>query len=101
MTRAIRRFILAVSAALAIAAGATAMHTDYARRPLVAEVPYGADIGRETSCGSLRFRYGVEHSVWKGGVRDGHDQAVEPHLAAMRAILRRIQTLTDQGRCGG
>lgn len=101
MTRAPRRFILAVSAALAIAFAAYAQHTPYANQPLVAEAPYGADIGRETSCGVLRARYQIDHNVWRGGVKDGHDQAVEPHLIAMRMVLRRLAWLESRGRCGG
>lgn len=96
------RLVLVVSALALLAAFAVAQASSYARQPLVAEVaPYGAEIARETSCGSLRIRWTQELSVWKGGVRDGHDAMVEPHLNAMRAILRRLQALDDQGACGG
>jgi hypothetical protein len=100
------RLVLAVSAVLLLAAFGIAQATDYANTPLLPDpaVDRQADldaVARATGCGDLRQQYVTNHMVWKGGVRDGHDAEVEPNLEAMRVILRRIQTLSEQGRCGG
>jgi hypothetical protein len=100
------RLVLAVSAVLLLAAFGIAQATDYARAPLLPDPAVDMEaevvqVARATGCGDLRLRYTVEHSVWKGGVRDGHDAEVEPQLELMRHILRRIQALSEQGRCGG
>lgn len=100
MTRA-TRLVLAVSAAGAIAAGAYVQLLPSVRQPLVAEAPYGADIGRETSCATLRQWYAPHYNVWRGGVKDGHKTQVKPERLAMEAILERIGWLEERGRCGG
>jgi hypothetical protein len=98
----VTRLILAASAVLLLAAFGIAQASSYARRPLVAEVaPYGAEIAREISCGSLRQRFSLELNVWKGGVKDGHRAQVQPHLEAMVATLERLAVLEERGRCGG
>lgn len=58
-------------------------------------------VANMTGCGDIRQAYGQYHSVWKGGVKDGHDTQVEEHLAVMRALLRRLAWLEERGRCGG
>lgn len=100
MTRA-WRLVLATSAVLAIAVAAYAQTTPYANAPLVAEAPYGAEIARETSCGSLRQRVSLEWNVWKGGIKDHHRAEVQPNLEAIVAALERIAWLEERGRCGG
>jgi hypothetical protein len=95
-----------VSAVLLLAAAAWVQATPYVRTPLLPDpaVDHQADLAQvatATGCGDLRQSFQQHLMVWKGGVRDGHDAEVEPNLAMMRAILRRIQTLSEQGRCGG
>ena len=106
MTRRARLALVIASAVLLLAAFAVAQATDYARTPLLPTpaVDHRADlaaVARSTACGDLRAEYVRNHMVWKGGIRDGHDQQVAPNLELMKAILRRIQVLSEQGRCGG
>jgi len=106
VTRRARLAVTIASAVLLVAAFGIAQHSSYANAPLLPApaVDHQADldaVARATGCGDLHGQYGVEHSVWKGGVRDGHDAEVEPNLELMVALLRRIQVLSEQGRCGG
>jgi hypothetical protein len=105
VTRRTRLAIVAVSAVLLLAAFGTVQFVN-ARTPLLSipAVGHQADldaVARATRCGDLRQSFQQHLMVWKGGVRDGHDAEVEQNLAMMRAILRRIQALSEQGRCGG
>ena len=104
MTRRARLALVIASAVLLLAAFGIAQATDYARTPLLPAVDHQADldaVARSTRCGDLRLSYQLNHMVWKGGVRDGHDAEVAPNLELMVALLRRIQVLSEQGRCGG
>lgn len=58
-------------------------------------------IARAVSCDELRQAFTDNLAGWKAGVRKGRDTEVEPQLAAMRAILRRLEELETEGRCGG
>ena len=106
MTRRVRLAVTVASAVLLVAAFGIAQATDYARAPLLPTpaTDHQADldaVARSTRCGDLRARYGVEHSVWKGGVKDHHRAEVEPNHQMMVAILERLAWLEDRGRCGG
>jgi len=100
--------VAVASAVLLLAAFGIAQATDYARTPLLTvpapAVDHQADlraVARSTHCGDLRQSFQQNLMVWKGGIRDGHDQQVEPELDLMVHILRRIEDLSEEGRCGG
>jgi len=90
----------AVLAAVAVLLVAGLAQAAAFARPVPAVVAE-PELAREVSCQALRLRFTQELSVWKGGVKDGHDQQVEANLAVMRLVLRRLQVLSEQGACGG
>ncbi len=103
-TRRARLAVTVASAVLLLAAFGIAQATDYARQPLIPAVDHQADldaVAASTRCGDLRQSFQQNLMVWKGGVRNGHDLQMADNLDLMRHILRRIQVLSEQGRCGG
>jgi hypothetical protein len=101
-----KHLLIALTALLLIITAATFQANSYANVPPTSTtVPKFtselAAVRAETSCGDLRIQYNINHNVWKGGIKDGHDELVEPHRQLMVAILRRLAWLERRNKCGG